>query len=53
MNNITESSLGRIYQHIIRENVNSWAILTSYRSENAPSKNKQDFIDDPLSPKFC
>lgn len=40
---IIESSLGRIYQHIKKKNVDSWAILTSYRDENSPSENKKNF----------
>ena len=42
---LNESSLGRILQHIKKENVDSWSILTSYRDSNKPSKNKKDFID--------
>ena len=44
-NYINESSLGRIYQHIQKKNVDSWAILTSFRSENSPSENKRNFND--------
>lgn len=40
---MNESSLGRIYQHIQRKNVDSWAIMTSYRGENSPSENKKNF----------
>jgi len=40
---LNEVSLGRVYQHIQKENIDSWAILTSYRDENKPSKNKSDF----------
>ena len=40
---LNEASLGRVYQHIQKENVKSWAILTSYRDGNSPSKNKADF----------
>jgi hypothetical protein len=40
---LNEASLGRVYQHIQKEKVKSWCILTSYRDENAPSKNKADF----------
>jgi len=40
---LNETSLGRIYQHIQKESVNSWAILTSYRGENSPSENKRNF----------
>ena len=40
---LNEVSLGRVYQHVKKENVDSWAILTSYRHENKPSKNKSDF----------
>lgn len=40
---LNESSLGRIYKHIQKENVSSWAILTSYREVNSPSKNNQNF----------
>lgn len=42
-NELNEKSLGRIYQHIQKEKVQSWAILTSYRDENSPDKNKNDF----------
>lgn len=37
--------MGRIYQHIQKKNVDSWAILTSFRSENSPSENKRNFND--------
>jgi hypothetical protein len=40
---LNESSLGRIYQHIQKKNVKSWSILSSYRTENSPSKNVKDF----------
>ena len=40
---LNEVSLGRVYQHVQKEKVESWAILTSYRDENKPSKNKSDF----------
>jgi len=40
---LNEVSLGRVYQHIKKEKLSSWAILTSYRDENKPSKNKSDF----------
>lgn len=40
---LNESSLNRIYQHIQKKNIESWAIMTSYRSENSPSENKKDF----------
>lgn len=40
---LNEASLGRVYQHIRKEKSKSWAILTSYRDENSPSKNKSDF----------
>ena len=40
---LNEVSLGRVYQHIKKEKVSSWAILTSYRDENKPTKNKSDF----------
>jgi len=40
---LNEVSLGRVYQHVKKENIDSWAILTSYRDENKPSKNKSDF----------
>ena len=40
---LNEASLGRVYQHIQKEKVKSWAILTSYRDENSPTKNKADF----------
>jgi hypothetical protein len=40
---LNEVSLGRVYQHIQKEKVKSWCILTSYRDGNSPSKNKADF----------
>jgi len=40
---LNEASLGRIYQHIQKEKVDSWSILTSWRDENSPNKNKSDF----------
>ena len=40
---LNEVSLGRVYQHVQREKLPSWTILTSYRDENSPSKNKSDF----------
>ena len=42
---MNESSLGRIYQHIQQKNVNSWAIFSSNRTDNSPSKNHKDFIE--------
>lgn len=44
-NELNESSLGRIYQHIQQKNVDSWSIFTSNRSDNSPSKNNKDFIE--------
>ena len=43
MNNLNESSLGRIYQHIQKQNIKSWCILTSYRDVNSPTENKKIF----------
>jgi len=40
---LDESSLNRIHQHIQKKKINSWAIMTSYRSENSPTENKKDF----------
>ena len=40
---LNEASLGRVYQHIQKQKVASWSILTSWRDENSPSKNKSDF----------
>jgi len=40
---LNESSLNRIYQHIQKKNISSWAIMTSYRSENSPTENKKYF----------
>ena len=40
---LNEVSLGRVYQHVQKEKIDSWAIITSYRDENKPSKNKSDF----------
>lgn len=41
--NLNEASLNRIYQHIRKENVDSWAILTSWRDENTQKQNENDF----------
>ena len=40
---LNEVSLGRVYQHVQREKLDSWCIITSYRDENKPAKNKSDF----------
>lgn len=40
---LNESTLGRIYQHIQKKNIDSWAILTSYRDEKDDKTNKSDF----------
>jgi hypothetical protein len=40
---LNEASLGRVYQHIKKEKVASWAILTSYRDDNTDAKQKSDF----------
>jgi len=42
---VNESSLNRIWQHVNREETQSWAILTSWRNENTPEENKADFRD--------
>lgn len=42
-NKLNEKSLGRIYQHIQKEDVDSWVILTSYRDGLSPSENKRNF----------
>ena len=40
---LNEASLGRVYQHIQKEKVASWCILTSHRDKNSLSKNKENF----------
>jgi hypothetical protein len=40
---VNEASLGRVYQHIKKEKVKSWGILTSYRDENTDAEQKSNF----------
>jgi len=40
---LNEASLGRIYQHIQKKNIDSWGILTSWRAENDLATNKKNF----------
>ena len=43
MYSLNEASLGRIYQHIQKKNIQSWSILTSFRDELKPSENNKRF----------
>jgi hypothetical protein len=40
---LNEASLGRVYQHVKKENIDSWAIIASYRDENKGPKNTKNF----------
>jgi len=43
LDDLFESSINRIRQHVEEENTESWAIMTSWRAENTPQQNKSDF----------
>jgi hypothetical protein len=40
---LNEASLGRIYQHVQKQNIDRWAILTSWRSDDTKEENEANF----------